>query len=345
MLGVCYYPEHWPEEFWAEDARRMRELGLAYVRIGEFAWSRTEPRRGDFRWGWLDRAMNALGDAGLRIVLGTRLRRRPNGSWTSIRRSRPSTSKAGRADLARAGTPRSRRSSTGAKARKSSRRWRTVMAAIRRLSAGRPTTNTAATTPCCLGAREDLKALRDWLRRRYQTSEQLNEAWGSAFWSMDVQNFDEVSLPNLTVTEPNPAARLDFWRFQSGRLRPTTACNARSSAAIRPAGGHPQFHGLLQRIRSLAARRPPRFRLVEFLSDRPRRTLSVRRMRVLALARHLAPGHCALSPRPLSRRRPGAFLGDGAAAGPINWARWNPRRRAGWSACGRSKRTPTAPRS
>ena len=29
MLGVCYYPEHWPEDFWAEDARRMRELGIA----------------------------------------------------------------------------------------------------------------------------------------------------------------------------------------------------------------------------------------------------------------------------------------------------------------------------
>ena len=40
MLGVCYYPEHWPEEWWAEDARRMREMGLSHVRIGEFAWSR-----------------------------------------------------------------------------------------------------------------------------------------------------------------------------------------------------------------------------------------------------------------------------------------------------------------
>ena len=38
MLGVCYYPEHWPEAWWADDARRMRELGLAFVRIGEFAW-------------------------------------------------------------------------------------------------------------------------------------------------------------------------------------------------------------------------------------------------------------------------------------------------------------------
>jgi beta-galactosidase len=70
-LGVCYYPEHRPEEWWAEDARRMGALGIEYVRIGEFAWSRLEPRRGAFRWDWLDRAFDVLGAAGLKIVLGT----------------------------------------------------------------------------------------------------------------------------------------------------------------------------------------------------------------------------------------------------------------------------------
>ena len=54
-LGVCYYPEHWPEEMWAEDARRMAELGITFVRIGEFAWSRLEPKRGDLRFDWLER--------------------------------------------------------------------------------------------------------------------------------------------------------------------------------------------------------------------------------------------------------------------------------------------------
>jgi beta-galactosidase len=38
-LGVCYYPEHWPEGDWADDARMMREAGLTHVRIGEFALS------------------------------------------------------------------------------------------------------------------------------------------------------------------------------------------------------------------------------------------------------------------------------------------------------------------
>jgi beta-galactosidase len=70
-LGVCYYPEHWPESQWAEDAARMAEIGLTWVRIGEFAWSRMEPRPGHYDWGWLDRAIETLGAAGLRVVLGT----------------------------------------------------------------------------------------------------------------------------------------------------------------------------------------------------------------------------------------------------------------------------------
>ena len=59
-LGVCYYPEHWPEDLWPGDARRMSELGIHWVRIGEFAWSRIEPEPGRFDWAWLDRAVETL---------------------------------------------------------------------------------------------------------------------------------------------------------------------------------------------------------------------------------------------------------------------------------------------
>ena len=58
-LGVCYYPEHWPEDIWAEDARRMAETGLTWVRIGEFAWSRMEPIEGAYDFDWLDRAIDS----------------------------------------------------------------------------------------------------------------------------------------------------------------------------------------------------------------------------------------------------------------------------------------------
>src|SRR3546814_4959386 len=43
-LGSAWYPEQWPEERWAEDLRLMKAHGANVVRIGEFAWSRMEPR-------------------------------------------------------------------------------------------------------------------------------------------------------------------------------------------------------------------------------------------------------------------------------------------------------------
>ena len=67
-LGVCYYPEQWPSHMWASDAQRMAELGLTWVRIGEFAWSKFEPKPGQLEWAWLDQAIETLANAGLKIV-------------------------------------------------------------------------------------------------------------------------------------------------------------------------------------------------------------------------------------------------------------------------------------
>ena len=30
-LGVCYYPEHWKEELWEEDLKRMLDHGIETV--------------------------------------------------------------------------------------------------------------------------------------------------------------------------------------------------------------------------------------------------------------------------------------------------------------------------
>jgi len=60
-LGTCYYPEHWPDDIWKTDAKQMVDLGLKWVRIGEFAWSRLEPQESEFCFDWLDRAVEILG--------------------------------------------------------------------------------------------------------------------------------------------------------------------------------------------------------------------------------------------------------------------------------------------
>src|SRR6185436_18237702 len=70
-FGVDYYPEHWPEERWPEDARMMAEANINVVRLAEFAWSFLEPHPGCFDFDWLDRAIEILHQRGIKVILGT----------------------------------------------------------------------------------------------------------------------------------------------------------------------------------------------------------------------------------------------------------------------------------
>ncbi len=218
MLGVCYYPEHWPAEWWAQDAARMREAGISYVRIAEFAWARFEPQRGQFDWGWLDQAIETLGDAGLKVVLGTPTCTPPKWLVDEFPDIIPFDEQ---------GRPRgfgSRRHYTFS----SENYWRESQRIVEALTqrygenpyvVGWQTDNEYGCHDTILSwGQEDLKGFRRWLRTQYQSPAQLNEAWGNVFWSMDVQSFDDVTLPNLAVTETNPAAKLDFWRFHSQQV-------------------------------------------------------------------------------------------------------------------------------
>jgi beta-galactosidase len=218
MLGVCYYPEHWPEDWWERDAAAMREMGISFVRIGEFAWSRYEPRRGQFDWGWLDRAMDVLAKAGLKIVLGTPTCTPPKWLMDEFPEITPVDEQGRTRGFG------SRRHYTFSSEVWWSESRRIVEILTRRYGnhpglVGWQTDNEYGCHDSILSwGPEDLKAFRQWLRRNFQSAKQLNEAWGNAFWSMDVQDFSEVSLPNLAVTEANPAARLAFWRFHSQQV-------------------------------------------------------------------------------------------------------------------------------
>lgn len=71
FLGCAYYPEDWPEEQISYDISKMKEAGITCARIGEFAWRKMEPARGHYDFGWLHRVVNALGEAGIAVVMGT----------------------------------------------------------------------------------------------------------------------------------------------------------------------------------------------------------------------------------------------------------------------------------
>ena len=217
-LGVCYYPEHWPEDMWAEDARRMAAIGLSRVRIGEFAWSRIEPSPGQFEWEWLDRAIETLHGAGLGVILGTPTATPPK--WLVDRMP-------DMVAIDAEGHPRgfgSRRHYCFSHQGYAQASRDIVKAMARRY--GKHPAVVAWQTDNEFGCHDTVPsysvsargAFRDWLGNRYQSVDALNASWGNVFWSMEYQGFAEIDLPNLTVTEANPAHLLDFRRFSSDQV-------------------------------------------------------------------------------------------------------------------------------
>jgi len=214
-LGVCYYPEHWDESLWTKDAAEMVELGLTLVRIGEFAWSRLEPTEGQYDFDWLDRAINILGRTGLKVILGTPSATPPR--WLVDKFP----------DMIAfdiLGRPRkfgSRRHYCF-----SHEGYREISAKMAAQLAKRYTDNPFIQSWQIdneYGCHDTIlsysniarQAFQLWLKKKYETPKALNTAWGNVFWSMDYRSFEEVDLPNQTVTEANPSHWLDFYRFSS----------------------------------------------------------------------------------------------------------------------------------
>jgi beta-galactosidase len=218
LAGLCYggdyNPEQWPEEVWAEDARLMRRAGVNLVSLGVFAWSRLEPAPGRYTFGWLDRAMDLLAGAGVRVALATPTASPP--PWFSLAHpdALPVTAQGvrlthGSRDTYCASAPAYRAAA------------RRIAAALADRYADHPglamwhVHNEYGTICHCDHAAE---AFRGWLRRRYGGLDALNEAWTTAFWSQHYGDWVQVLPPRATQYLPNPAHALDFRRFWSDEL-------------------------------------------------------------------------------------------------------------------------------
>ena len=250
-LGTCYYPEHWARDVWEDDARRMVEAGLTWVRIGEFSWSSLEPTSGQYEFGWLDDAIDILGMAGLKVILGTPTATPPR--WMLDRYpDMLAVDVEGR--LRKFG---SRRhycfSHEGYKAE--------CAGIVTRLAEryGRNPNVAAWQTDNEYGCHDTTisysdaarQAFRCWLRTRYLGAGNdgditaLNQAWGNVFWSMEYDSFDQIDLPNLTVTEPNPSHALAFRQFSSDQV---VAFNRLQVDILRAHTDAPIAHNYMGRI-------------------------------------------------------------------------------------------------
>lgn len=71
LYGAAYYHEYMPYDRLDKDVAMMKEAGLTVVRMGESTWSLWEPQDGKFEYAWMDRVVDAMGKAGIKVIMGT----------------------------------------------------------------------------------------------------------------------------------------------------------------------------------------------------------------------------------------------------------------------------------
>jgi beta-galactosidase len=223
-IGAAYYPEHWPEARWQDDLRLMLDAGLNVGRMGEFAWSTLEPASGKFDFNWLERAVNMFEKAGIRVVLGTPSAAPP--AWLveeypdllAIEESGRPAQFGNRCHYCV--TSPAMYEATGQLVQALARRFGPHPNVI-----GWQIDNEFCRVCYCPRCR---RKFQDFLRERYQSLEQLNTHWSTAYWSQTYSSWEQIPIP---IGPHNPGLMLEFkhfvthayrsfQKFQIDRLRP-----------------------------------------------------------------------------------------------------------------------------
>src|ERR1700736_5544153 len=71
LYGAAYYSEYMPYDRLEKDVQLMQQAGINVVRLGESSWGLWEPQDGRFEYAWMDRVVDRMHQAGIKVIMGT----------------------------------------------------------------------------------------------------------------------------------------------------------------------------------------------------------------------------------------------------------------------------------
>lgn len=217
VYGCDYNPEQWDRDVWREDVALMREAGVDLVAVNIFGWSHIEPRPGVYDWSGLDEILDLLHANDIRVNLGTGTSSPP--PWLSTQHPEILPEQPD-------GTtrfPGGRQAWCPSSPVYREHALRLVEQVARRygehpaLALWHVSNELGCHNALCYDE-DSAAAFRTWLEDRYTSIENLNAAWGTAFWSQRYGAWSEILPPRATLSIGNPAQALDFHRFSSDAL-------------------------------------------------------------------------------------------------------------------------------
>jgi len=190
----------------------MKQAGFTMVRMGDLSWDAFEPSEGKFEFGWFDRILQQMEQAGIKVILD--IGGSPAPIWLHYKYpsvnmvdERGATVQPAERYMDDIGSPDYRQHLIRF-ADELTRHYARdpALAAIGY--------NNEIGNGVMSYSEADRQRFLEWLKKKYVTIEKLNLAWATQRWSRHLNSFDEVQLPYANGPSP-PERYLDLRRFWS----------------------------------------------------------------------------------------------------------------------------------
>ncbi|MDQ0257348.1 beta-galactosidase [Evansella vedderi] len=215
--GAAYYPELWDEKVIEEDIRYMKEAGINVIRIGEFAWAKMESIQDQINIDFFVQVIKRFHDEGIETIMCTPTPTPP--IWISHDHpermyvdSEGNTMSHGARQHICTNHPFFRERSL------------MIVEAIAKAVGKLPgvigwqidNEFKCHVSECMCQTCKELWHL--WLKEKYKTIDQLNEAWGTEIWSEAYLEFEQVPQPVKTPFLHNASLITAYRQFSREKI-------------------------------------------------------------------------------------------------------------------------------
>lgn len=190
--GGDYNPEQWPEETWEEDMRLLKLAHIDIVTLNVFSWASLQSDDNTYHFEKLDKIMDLVQRNGLKVCLATSTGAHP--AWMA--RKHPDILRVENNGMKRKFGSRHNscpNSPTYQKyapllAEKLAKRYK----GYDNIVAWHISNEYGGECYC----ENCEKKFREWLKEKYQTIDEVNRVWDTAFWGHTFYDFEDIVAPN-----------------------------------------------------------------------------------------------------------------------------------------------------
>jgi beta-galactosidase len=231
-LGCAYYPDYildgdscctaegiknsvsWKERI-DEDFRRMKNVGLRFVRMGEFSWATVEPEPENFAFERFHAALDLADEHDLGVIFCTPTATPPKWLIDKHPDILPITRQGNRIPFG------SRRHydvchpEFVSHSNRISQRFACEFGLHPRVIGWQIDNEFGCHNSLFAFGAHTRDAFQKWLERKYGSIDALNQEWFTCFWSQRYTSFAQVELPYQSWADQNPHLELDFRRFSN----------------------------------------------------------------------------------------------------------------------------------